>query len=640
MTLVRPLTVAAALVLSPIGDASAALPTSAPAAEVRATAVPLKSAPALAAPQASALRIVLPVPDATEKRALLEANAKSSRTAYGKPAPKLRPLAIGYARDVPAGARTIALDRLAWTPVAEGARVARIEVVSPDAAALRLVLSMSQADPDLSIRFASKAAGSAVQGPYPANVIVDAVERFGRFVTPVLDGDTAIVELHAAEGADVAGVVLVLEKASHLTVAGEALNRVAAKDASDIGKAGACNVDIACVAPSAALDRAASSVAKLVMNDEDGRPYLCNGTLVNDSVTSQAPYVYTAAHCFKNAAEAASAVAYWFFRAQACGSRDVPRFVQQNGGAALLARSDDFDWALLRLNGTPPAGAWLSAWRAEPIPQLAVTTGLHNPHGDLLKFSQGSAMGYEVFSDGSSFVRQQWSQGTTEIGSSGSGLFTFLPESASYELRGGLFGGDSSCSNRAGNDLYSRMDNMLPLVRQYLTPDAANPTGQTVVVEFYNASLNHYFMTADANEINLLDTGALRGWVRTGARMLAYSSATSVADPVCRFYLKPEVGDSHFYSADASECERVRQRFAQTWTYESPSVFRIALPDTATGACPANTRPVWRFFNQRTTNHRYTTEVTVRDELRNDPAWTAEGYGPDAVIMCSRTEND
>lgn len=640
MNLARPLTFAAALVLSPIGDAFAVLATSAPGAEVRATAVPLKAAPALAAPDATALRIVLPAPDAAEKRALLEANAKSSRTAYGKPAPKLRPLAIGYAREVPAAMRTIPLDQLAWTTIAEGARVARIEVVSPYAAALRLVLSMSEADPDLSVRFSGNAPGSAVHGPFPANAIVDAVERHGRFVTPVLDGDTAIVELHVAEGADVAGVLLVLEKATHLTVAGEALNRVAAKDAADIGEAGACNVDIACVTPSAALDRAANSVAKLVMNDKDGRPYLCNGTLVNDSVTSQSPYVYTAAHCFQNAAEAASAVAYWFFRAQTCGSRAVPPFVQQNGGAALLARSEDFDWALLRLNGPPPAGTWLSAWRAEPIPQLAVTTGLHNPHGDLLKFSQGTATGYEVFSDGSSFVRQQWSQGTTEVGSSGSGLFTFLPESGAYELRGGLFGGESSCSNLAGRDLYSRMDDMLPLVRQYLTPDAANPTGQTVVVEFYNASLDHYFITADANEINMLDTGALRGWVRTGARMLAYSSATSVANPVCRFYLKPEVGDSHFYSADPGECERVRQRFGQTWTYESPSVFRIALPDTTTGACPASTRPVWRFFNQRTTNHRYTTEVTVRDRLRDDPAWIAEGYGPDAVIMCSRTEND
>jgi hypothetical protein len=44
---------------------------------------------------------------------------------------------------------------------------------------------------------------------------------------------------------------------------------------------------------------------------------------------------------------------------------------------------------------------------------------------------------------------------------------------------------------------------------------------------------------------------------------------------------------------------------------------------------------VWRFFNTARTNHRYTTEVTVRDELRGTPGWLPEGYGEDAVILCA-----
>ncbi len=72
------------------------------------------------------------------------------------------------------------------------------------------------------------------------------------------------------------------------------------------------------------------------------------------------------------------------------------------------------------------------------------------------------------------------------------------------------------------------------------------------------------------------------------------------------------------------------------WTYESGNVFYIALPDPTTGACAAGTRPIWRFYNQRTINHRYTAEQAVRDEMRADPVtWTAEGYGPDSVIMCA-----
>jgi hypothetical protein len=72
------------------------------------------------------------------------------------------------------------------------------------------------------------------------------------------------------------------------------------------------------------------------------------------------------------------------------------------------------------------------------------------------------------------------------------------------------------------------------------------------------------------------------------------------------------------------------------WTYESASVFYIALPNTSTGACPSATKPIWRFFNQLTTNHRYTADHALRDQMRAAPAtWVPEGYGPDAVIMCA-----
>jgi len=65
-------------------------------------------------------------------------------------------------------------------------------------------------------------------------------------------------------------------------------------------------------------------------------------------------------------------------------------------------------------------------------------------------------------------------------------------------------------------------------------------------------------------------------------------------------------------------------------------VFYIALPDPTTGACPGGTQPIWRFFNRLTTNHRYTSDHTVRDDMRADPGtWTPEGYGPDSVIMCA-----
>jgi hypothetical protein len=633
--------IAAFAALSSIDDASAAGNVVAvPPATYRPTTVVPKAAPGLVAADAPVLRLALPVPTAAERASLKAMNAKrAERDRVARPAPaKNRPLAIGFPRELPSASRTIVLADLAWHVMPDGGRAARIEVASPGAAALRLSLSMPAAHPDLSLRFVGSTPRAEVHGAYPANAIAAASVRHGAFWSPVLEGDAATLEIHAGAGASFDGLALTFGPVSHLVLAGEELRRVDAKRVEDIGDAGNCNVDIACIAPSPALTQAADAVGKIVYNDRSGATFLCSGTMLNDSTTTFTPYVFTAAHCIEDAYQAETVDVYWFFRALSCDSLAVPPYALQTGGAMLLARSVDYDWALLRLYTLPPAGVRYSAWRAEPVPAGAIGTALHHAGGDLLMFSQGSMLGYYTFSDGSSFMQMQWSQGTTETGSSGGGLFTYLPSGGYYELRGGLFGGDAACSNPAGIDFFSRLDDMLPVTRQYLTPDAANPTGQTVVVEYYNRSLDHFFMTADPIEINLLDIGELRGWERTGVRFLAYTSPRPGTNPVCRFYQSPPLPDTHFYSADPAECARVIRDFPD-WTFESSAVFYIALPNTFTGACPAGTRPIWRFFHSRVTNHRYTPEVTIRDELRADPGWIAEGYGPDAVIMCSPATN-
>jgi Repeat of unknown function (DUF5648) len=103
---------------------------------------------------------------------------------------------------------------------------------------------------------------------------------------------------------------------------------------------------------------------------------------------------------------------------------------------------------------------------------------------------------------------------------------------------------------------------------------------------------------------------------------------------VCRFYIPPAYGDSHFYSASPVECAQTQAKFP-FFDYEAPNVFYIALPNIATGACPAGTIPVYRVWDNRAdTNHRYTTSATVRANMVA-LGWVAEGYGPDQVIMCA-----
>jgi hypothetical protein len=100
---------------------------------------------------------------------------------------------------------------------------------------------------------------------------------------------------------------------------------------------------------------------------------------------------------------------------------------------------------------------------------------------------------------------------------------------------------------------------------------AAVPASQTTsVVEFYNQSLDHYFMTANPAEAADLDNGVHAGWVRTGHSFSPSRQAprSRARTPICRFYGRPDANpplDSHFYAATPEECTAVQTRFADSW---------------------------------------------------------------------------
>ena len=171
-----------------------------------------------------------------------------------------------------------------------------------------------------------------------------------------------------------------------------------------------------------------------------------------------------------------------------------------------------------------------------------------------------------------------------------------------------------------------------------LASSAASSAGLVDAIEYYNASLDHYFVTANADEINKLDTGFFQGWQRTHLSFKVYDAGTVLPGvvPVCRFYGNPAAGlDSHFYSASVAECNAVKQKFPGIWLLEADNVFEIFLPDLITGQCPANTIPVYRSWNNRVdSNHRYTSDLVTRNRMVAQGS-IAEGYGPSAVALCA-----
>jgi hypothetical protein len=154
------------------------------------------------------------------------------------------------------------------------------------------------------------------------------------------------------------------------------------------------------------------------------------------------------------------------------------------------------------------------------------------------------------------------------------------------------------------------------------------------VDEFYHPGLRHYFITADAAEKQLLDTGVRPGWERTGESFKAYATGSRPGgsiSPVCRYYGNPLRGlDSHFHSASSLECESVFVTFPSAWLLESDNVFQVNLPDSTSGACPAGTIPVYRLWNQRSdSSHRYTTSAAIKAQM------IAAGYLEEGVVMCA-----
>lgn len=200
-----------------------------------------------------------------------------------------------------------------------------------------------------------------------------------------------------------------------------------------------------------------------------------------------------------------------------------------------------------------------------------------------------------------------------------------------FDQPGGVQGVRSIAALRA---TYNAIGRDVDLRHPEVSP---TPTPRAQAVEFYNAALDHFFVSANAAETALLDAGAFAGWKRTGQSWKVFAGqeiGVTRASAVCRYYGRPEAGlDSHFYSASGDECAAVGTRFSRSWLLESWNVFQAQLP-AASGACPLLTQPLYRLFDGRAdANHRFTTSIALRDAMKAR-GWIAEGYGADAVAMC------
>jgi len=227
--------------------------------------------------------------------------------------------------------------------------------------------------------------------------------------------------------------------------------------AKGFGDSGPCNINVICPEGDDWRDQIRSTAIITV-----GGNGFCTGSLLNTCSEDGTPYFLTADHCLDNNVES------WVFRfnwdSPVCTPTQNAPTDQTVSGCELLVNSAGTDVALLLLNSAPPEEyeVFYSGWYKGPVAAERVTS-IHHPRGDIKKISHSEDPVIPgVMSGAECWHVQAWDAGTTEPGSSGSGLWN-----QEGLLVGQLFGGQANCNNNV-NDYYGRLDVSWPLLEPYL----------------------------------------------------------------------------------------------------------------------------------------------------------------------------
>jgi hypothetical protein len=189
-----------------------------------------------------------------------------------------------------------------------------------------------------------------------------------------------------------------------------------------------------------------------------GASYVCTGQLVATTAADETPYFSTANHCISTTAEANSLVVKFFNRANTCNGA-VSAGTTVSGGSDFIATYAGSDCTLLMLRNTLPSTVFWVGWDTVNVANSTAATGISHPNGveqDIHFGSKGStttSCNTGAVAAGSS--RVNWSQGTIEGGSSGSGIY----KNSDQKLFGILSCGptSASCTNIL-YALYGRWD--------------------------------------------------------------------------------------------------------------------------------------------------------------------------------------
>ncbi len=251
------------------------------------------------------------------------------------------------------------------------------------------------------------------------------------------------------------------------------------KYARGLGDSGSCNNNVICPAYDPWRDQI-RSVAIITVNGSG----LCTGTLINNCANDGTPYFLTARHCLPSGGNVSTWVFRFNWESPSCSLDQNGPTNQTVSGATLLAQNSGTDMALLQLNATPPSsyGVYYSGWDKSGITGTS-SVAIHHPSGDVKKISfDNNGPGQATYGSAACWRILNWESGTTEPGSSGSGLWD-----QNKRLIGQLYGGTASCSNNI-DDYYGRFDLSYPVIQQWMgscgnTLDGYDPNSPSLALD-------------------------------------------------------------------------------------------------------------------------------------------------------------
>jgi hypothetical protein len=376
------------------------------------------------------------------------------------------PFRVAYATSLRLGPD----DAGTWETLPDGGRVWRLRVSSPGAIFLSFKFSELRLDGEAELHFVS-VPRSYHDGPYTRRHS----RPTGRFGSPMIPGDSAVIEMFVPRGAS--QPTLELESVSHgyrnaMGMAAIPARKGASASPGSLESPAAatgsfsCQRDINCPegAPYQEVKRAAAE-------GYDGE-FICSGQLVNN-VRQDNRYLYiTAAHC-EWWLDPAAMTYYWNYENSGCGTNDAP--LTFSTGSTELYHDVAADIDLLELDGTDLEATYdiyFTGWSR----RTAAPTG-----GAIISFPDDKPKQISIENDpvvdcapggcsggfGADFWRVEgWDVGVPEGGSSGGAL---LDEN--NLLVGVLSGGVGTNCNNFGWDEFAKLHPQWSGLQPFLDPD-------------------------------------------------------------------------------------------------------------------------------------------------------------------------